>query len=193
MSIAISRLLEGGDMNCKLMMMAVTFLWLGAGCWAQEDLEPDEVNKDEQQPLVMLTGKDMERSEKSEIVQRVKATLTEIGAVKITEGVRKEGKVLVPWRWVVLNDNEWSRASLIYGTSSPLAFGNLNQRVTYVRGYKAAQMSSAELQLVLAHELGHLVCWCEDEDTATREGKRILASNTDTKRSDLLRAKRNRQ
>lgn len=133
------------------------------------------------QPLVMLTGKTPESSKRHEIVRRVYGMLAEIGAPQITD-VAADGLRPVRWRWVILNESEWLTTLRIYEARSPLAFGSLRQRVTYLRGLRVAPMSSLELKRLLAHELGHLICACADQSRADNAADAIL------KKHSVLRA-----
>jgi hypothetical protein len=78
----------------------------------------------------------------------------------------------------MLNEVEWVTMTRIYVTKAPLAFGNLQQRVTYVRASRAASISVLELRRLLAHELGHLVCACADQTRADEAADSILNATT---------------
>lgn len=125
-------------------------------------------------PLVMLAGLNAEQSRKSEVAVRVSQALVEIGAPQITDEGRDGNPPPVRWRWVILNETAWMSTSRIYQARSPLAFGSLLQRVTYLRGLRVAAMSSLELKRLLAHELGHLLCACTDQNRADDAAESIL-------------------
>lgn len=78
--------------------------------------------------------------------------------------IRKTLPVPADWHFFLLSEAEWNKQGL--GTHS--AYSNLAYKTTFVRESYAASAQDVKLRHTIAHEMGHRICGCTDENTADR-------------------------
>ena len=73
------------------------------------------------------------------------------------------------WHFIVVSDDDWrhiiDKNGLNHG-SPQSAVSNLKNHITFVRAAYAMQAPDWELRKTIAHEMGHYLCGCTDENKA---------------------------
>lgn len=79
------------------------------------------------------------------------------------------------WRVIVLRKPEWDGKMLEYGLvgKTDSAFTILGDDVTFLNEDYLSLASDEQLEHTLAHESGHLICNCSNEDTANKIAEKL--------------------
>jgi hypothetical protein len=112
------------------------------------------------------------------------ATATQAGpdlVFQMGDRVRAAAKTLkgVPsdWRFLVVNDEQWrhmiDKNGLDRGQAQS-AVSNLEMHFTFIREGYAVRAPESELRQTIAHEMGHYLCQCTNEDKANSYQDKIL-------------------
>src|ERR1700730_4186777 len=87
--------------------------------------------------------------------------------------VRAIGKTLpgVPsdWHFMIVNEQTWQdivRTKRSWSNLGNSAASNLTAHLTFVREGYALRATDSDLRQILAHEMGHHLCGCQDENKA---------------------------
>ena len=102
------------------------------------------------------------------------------------EVLREELKELrVPpdgWRWVIVRAEAWDEVQRTFfrAKKSPTGLGRLDLKTTWLHEWlfepgRGGMFKEGALRLTLTHELGHIWCWCADEQTADRIADKLRA------------------
>ena len=75
------------------------------------------------------------------------------------------------WHFFVLSEAEWSKAT----PATHTAYSNLSYKTTFLRESYVKSATDTQLQQTIAHEMGHRICQCTDEDEANRIAALIQA------------------
>jgi Zn-dependent protease with chaperone function len=81
------------------------------------------------------------------------------------------------WRVVVVcSPATWAELKLISPAleRTDYAFTLRTLRVTFINSQAYDWVPESQMRFVVAHEAGHLVCGCDDEDRADREARKML-------------------
>lgn len=100
------------------------------------------------------------------------------------EVLREELRALhVPadgWRWVIVRAEAWNEVHRTFFRSkkSPTGLGRLDLKTTWLHEWlfepgRGGMFKEGALRLTLTHELGHIWCWCVEEETAERIAVRL--------------------
>ena len=85
------------------------------------------------------------------------------------------------WRFLVVNDVQWKTIIEKNGldrSQAQSAVSNLAMHFTFVREGYAVRAPDNELRQTIAHEMGHYMCGCSNEDKANSEESKILKEST---------------
>lgn len=84
------------------------------------------------------------------------------------------------WRIVIITDpKDWTKLRANFKTEADIAFTYLAGRVTYLNAQQIDQLDNKTLQWSLGHEMGHVVCGCNDEKKADEIADRLAWRNPD--------------
>lgn len=78
------------------------------------------------------------------------------------------------WRFLVFDEVQWNRITTDNGFKTRTAVSNLKAHITYVREAYAIAATDFELRQSLAHEMGHYLCGCTNEDKANSYQAKVL-------------------
>lgn len=84
------------------------------------------------------------------------------------------------WRFIVLDEVQWKQIMSKSGTRlmSQTTISNLETHFTFIREGYAIAATDYKLRRSLAHEMGHRMCACQDEDKANFYQDQILKQDS---------------
>jgi hypothetical protein len=83
-----------------------------------------------------------------------------------------------PANWqvvVVCTPQAWQHYRAMFGAeATQSAFTIRSHRITIVNAAMYDEKPESQSRFILAHEAGHLICNCDDEDKADKEAEKLL-------------------